>query len=55
MPTVKHKCPDTGKMMTKKFPYNTTGKAQAVEFAKLTGGKITMNPGYNSQVRSTGY
>ena len=27
MPTVKYKCPDTGKPMKKMFPYNAVGKA----------------------------
>ena len=44
MPTIKYKCPDTGKPMVKKFPYNAMGKAQAFEFAKTMGGKITNNP-----------
>lgn len=45
MPTVKYKCGDSGKMKTKKFPYNAMGKAQAVEFAKTMSGQIKMNPG----------
>jgi len=52
MPTVKHKCPDTGKMKEKKFPYNAVGKAQAVEFAKTMGGTIKMNPGYGAETKS---
>jgi hypothetical protein len=44
MPTVKYKCANTGKMKTKKFPYNAMGKAQASEFAKTMGGKMTNNP-----------
>ena len=40
MPTVKFKCPDTGKMMKKQFPYNAVGKAQAGQFAKLCQKKI---------------
>ena len=35
MPTVKFKCPDTGKTKTKTFPYNAVGKAQAETFSKL--------------------
>ena len=45
MPTVKYKCGDSGKMKTKKFPYNAMGKAQAVEFARTMRGQIKMNPG----------
>tara|TARA_R100001463_G_scaffold76672_8_gene130859 strand:- start:11173 stop:11346 length:174 start_codon:yes stop_codon:yes gene_type:complete len=57
MPTVKHKCPDTGKMKTRVFPYNAVGKAQANEFAKTVGGTIKMNPGYGMEktTKSTGY
>ena len=29
MPTVKYKCPDSGMMKSKTFPYNAVGKAQA--------------------------
>jgi len=53
MPTVKYSCPDTGKMKVKKFPYNTVGKAQANEFAKLNNGSLKMNPGYGSEMKST--
>jgi len=53
MPTVKHKCPDTGKMMKKTFPYNAVGKAQAHEFAKLMNGKISYNPGYGMEKKTT--
>ncbi|QDP54131.1 MAG: hypothetical protein GOVbin1629_67 [Prokaryotic dsDNA virus sp.] len=49
MPTVKHKCPDTGKMKTKTFPYNAVGKAQAKEFAKTMKGTIKYNPGYGDE------
>tara|TARA_R100001510_G_C7638162_1_gene195998 strand:+ start:1310 stop:1453 length:144 start_codon:yes stop_codon:yes gene_type:complete len=38
MPTVK------SKNMTRTFPYNAVGKAQADSFAKMVGGKITYNP-----------
>ncbi len=34
MPTVKHKCPDTGKMMIKKFPYNAVGKVKLDQFMR---------------------
>ena len=44
MPTVKYKCPDTGKPMKKMFPYNAVGKAQATEFAKTMKGSMTNNP-----------
>tara|TARA_R100001509_G_scaffold131798_1_gene85171 strand:- start:33 stop:170 length:138 start_codon:yes stop_codon:yes gene_type:complete len=33
-----------GKMMSREFPYNAIGKAQAHEFAKLMKGKISYNP-----------
>jgi hypothetical protein len=49
MPTVKHKCPDTGKMKETKFAYNAVGKAQATEFANLMNGTIKMNPGYGTE------
>ena len=49
MPTVKHKCPDTGKMKSKVFPYNVVGKAQAAEFAKTMNGTIKYNPGYGME------
>ncbi len=49
MPTVKHKCPETGKMKKRKFAYNAVGKAQATEFAKLMNGTIKMNPGYGTE------
>ena len=44
MPTVTYKCMDSGKTKTKKFPYNAVGRPQAVEFANLMNGKISMNP-----------
>ena len=47
MPTVK------SKNMTRVFPYNATGKAQAHEFAKLMKGKISYNP--NMYKPKTGY
>lgn len=49
MPTVKHKCPDTGKMKEKVFPYNAVGKAQADDFSKRVKGKISYNPGYGME------
>ncbi len=52
MPTVKYKCGETGKMKTKKFPYNATGKAQAGAFAKLMNGSIKNNPGYGMEKKS---
>jgi hypothetical protein len=53
MPTVKYKCGDTGKMKTKKFPYNAMGKAQAFEFMKTMGGKMTNNP--SKKMTESGY
>ena len=44
MPTVSHKCADTGKMKTKVFPYNAVGKAQAKTFSDLMEGNIKYNP-----------
>ena len=49
MPTVTHKCPDTGKMKKKEFPYNAVGKPQAFEFAKKMNGKLINNPGYGME------
>lgn len=49
MPTVTYKCPMSGKKMTKSFPYNATGKAQAASFAKTTGGSMKNNPGYGME------
>ena len=49
MPTVKYKCPDTGKNMKKIFPYNAVGKAQAGQFTKEMGGKKKNNPGYGME------
>jgi len=49
MPTVKFKCPDTGKMMKKTFPYNAVGKAQAGQFTKESGGTKKNNPGYGME------
>lgn len=49
MPTVKFKCPDTGKNMKKVFPYNAVGKAQAGQFTKEMGGKKKNNPGYGME------
>jgi hypothetical protein len=51
MPTVKYKCPDTGKQMKKQFPYNAVGKAQAGQFLKESGGSKKNNPGYHSEVK----
>ena len=45
MPTVTYKCPMSGKKMTKSFPYNATGKAQAASIANTTGGSMKNNPG----------
>ena len=56
MPTVKYKCPDSGTMKKKTFPYNAVGKAQATEFAKTMGGKKKDNPGYGMEKKmSSGY
>tara|TARA_R100001460_G_scaffold107095_1_gene155302 strand:+ start:266 stop:427 length:162 start_codon:yes stop_codon:yes gene_type:complete len=53
MPTVTYSCPDTGKKMTKSFPYNAVGKAQATEFAKTMRGSKTNNP--NTRMTESGY
>ena len=57
MPTVKYKCPDSGKPMSKTFPYNAMGKAQADSFAKTMNGSMKMNPGYGmeKETKSSGY
>jgi len=56
MPTVTHKCPNTGKTMKRTFPYNAVGKAQAVEFAKTMNGSIKNNPGYGMDAKTkSGY
>jgi hypothetical protein len=56
MPTVKYKCPDSGKNMKKTFPYNAVGKAQAAEFAKTMGGVTKNNPNYGDEKKmSSGY
>jgi|TARA_Y100000289_G_C3794097_1_gene85572 hypothetical protein len=55
MPTVKYKCPDTGKNMTVKFPYTATGKAQASALADLMKGTKKDNPGYGMEKKSMGY
>jgi hypothetical protein len=52
MPTVKYKCSTSGKMKTRKFPYNATGKAKASAFAKMTGGSLKNNPYYGSEKKS---
>ena len=49
MPTVKFKCPDTGKMMKKEFPYNAVGKAQAGQKAKDIKATLINNPGYGME------
>jgi len=49
MPTVKFKCPDTGKTKTRTFPYNAVGKAQADSFTKLMKGSKKNNPGYGME------
>ena len=55
MPTVKYKCPDTGKSMVRKFAYNATGKAQASALAGLMKGTKTDNPNYGMEKKSMGY
>jgi|TARA_R100000084_G_scaffold106470_1_gene64832 hypothetical protein len=57
MPTVKYKCPDSGMLKEKVFPYNAIGKAQAHEFAKSMDGTVKNNPGYGMEktTKSTGY
>jgi len=57
MPTVKYTCPDSGKPMSKTFPYNAVGKAQADSFAKLMNGSKKNNPGYGMEKKtsSSGY
>ncbi len=57
MPTVTHKCPETGKMKKKVFPYNAVGKAQADTFAKMSKGKVKNNPNYGMEKKtvSSGY
>tara|TARA_R100001460_G_scaffold84007_1_gene124975 strand:- start:126 stop:296 length:171 start_codon:yes stop_codon:yes gene_type:complete len=49
MPTVKYKCPNTGKAMSRTFPYNAVGKPQAEQFSKVMKGKMKMNPGYGME------
>jgi hypothetical protein len=51
MPTVTYKCPDTGKMKTKKFAYHAVGKPKAFQFAKYVKGKIKNNPGYGMEIK----
>lgn len=51
MPTVSYTCPDTGKKMTKTFPYNAVGKAQADSLQKLMGGSKKNNPNYGMEVK----
>ena len=53
MPTVSYSCPNTGKKMTRSFPYNAVGKAQATEFAKTMSGSKTNNP--NTRMTESGY
>jgi|TARA_Y100000033_G_scaffold39216_1_gene38689 hypothetical protein len=36
----------------KKFPYNTMGRVQATEFAKMVKGTLKMNPGYGKETES---
>ena len=56
MPTVKYKCPDSGKNMKKTFPYNAVGKAQADTFAKLMDGEVKNNPNYGMEKKTvSGY
>ena len=45
MPTVTYKCPDSGTMKKKVFPYNAVGKAQAGAFANMMDGKMKNNSG----------
>ena len=40
------------KNMTRVFPYNAVGKAQAHEFAKMMKGKKKDNPGYGMEKKS---
>ncbi len=50
MPTVKTK------NMTRVFPYNAVGKAQADSFSKMKKGKISYNPGYGMEKKmGSGY
>jgi len=49
MPTVKYKCPDTGKMMKEQFPYNAVGKAKAGQKAKDMNATLINNPGYGME------
>ncbi len=57
MPTVKYKCPDTGKSMSKTFPYNAVGKAQADAAMRYYEGTKVNNPGYGmeKETNSSGY
>ncbi len=50
MPTVSYTCPDTGKKMTKSFPYNAVGKAQADTAMRYYEGSKKNNPGYGMEV-----
>jgi hypothetical protein len=49
MPTVTYKCPVSGKMKKKVFPYNAVGKAQADSHSKMSGGKLKNNPYYGME------
>tara|TARA_B100001109_G_scaffold116295_1_gene94782 strand:+ start:50 stop:199 length:150 start_codon:yes stop_codon:yes gene_type:complete len=49
MPTVKTK------NMTRVFPYNAVGKAQADSFRRMMNGKISYNPGYGMEKKMGGY
>ena len=50
MPKVK------SKNMSRGFPYNAVGKAQADSFAKMMKGKISYNPNYGMEKRTkSGY
>ena len=60
MPTVKFKCPDSGKEIIKKFPYNAVGKVKLDQFMRdprNKGAKIVKkdNPGYGQEMTSTSY
>lgn len=55
MPTVSYTCSKTGTKKKKEFPYNAVGKAQANEFAALSGGSIKNNPGYGVKSKGKKY
>ncbi len=41
------------KIISRIFPYNAVGKAQAHEFAKLVKGDISYNPNYGMEKKTT--